>query len=259
MTLGQPEDRTDPCNPGAFVSARRRRFVFRLGAFLSAALAVAAIAVPAVTLPTGAARAETGDWVQERSELGITVFTRAVEGSSIREFRGEGLVRVPVDEILALLRTPARFKDWFPDTSESKGLPAQGGDSYQYSVMDIPWPISDRDNVLRTRLQTDPDTGRVDIQIHAAPDAYPEQSGRLRVRKAHGSWLLDPRGPGETFVRFQMHLEPGGGLPDWMVNARTVGTPVRCARQFAQDPGRRGAVSRCALITRRQRPKSVKA
>lgn len=205
MTLGQAEDQ-------AYPSAAK-------------ALIAAVLFVVAASLPAGSARAGAAEWVQERSERGITVFTRAVEGSSIREFRGEGLVRVPVDEILALLRTPSRFKDWFPDTSESKGLPAQGEDSYQYSVMDIPWPISDRDNVLRTRLRTDPDTGRVDIEIDAAPDAYPEQSGRLRVRKAHGSWVLDPRGPGETFVRFQMHLEPGGGLPDWMVNARTVGTP----------------------------------
>lgn len=196
-----------------------RQMLFGVLLLLSSAVLSAAVPLPA---PGSAAPSE---WTQEKSELGVTVYTRSVEGSSIREFRGEGIVSVPIEEIVALLRTPARFKDWFPNTSESKLIKKEGDSSYQYSVMEIPWPISDRDNVLRTRLTTDDQSGRVDITVEAAPDAYPIQRGRHRVTKARGSWLLEPRENETTFVRFQMHLEPGGGLPDWMVNARTVGTP----------------------------------
>ncbi len=192
------------------------RIPARLGALLSA---LALLGSPTVAL------ASDETWELRKQEAGIDVYTRSVPGSDIEEFRGEGLVEAEPGEILAVLRDANRFKDWFPNTSESMLLKRDGDVSYRYSVMSTPWPISDRDNVLRSVTTRDDATGRVDIQIEAAPDAHPVQDGRHRVRKARGSWRLTPEGGGRTFVSFTMHLEPGGGIPDWMVNARVVGTP----------------------------------
>jgi hypothetical protein len=165
------------------------------------------------------------DWALQKQAEGIDVYTRPVAGSEIKEFKGEGIVGVEADAIVALLRDGGRFKDWFPNTSESKLLRRDEQISYQYSVMQTPWPISDRDNVFRSVTQRDDATGRVHISVSAAPNEHPIQSGRHRVTKAKGSWDLSPDGPGRTRVTFIMHLEPGGGLPDWMVNARIVATP----------------------------------
>src|SRR5690606_12962108 len=114
---------------------------------------------------------------------------------------------------------------WFPNTSESRLLSRRGEIAYQYSVLDAPWPVSDRDNVLRSETSIDSATGRVSIRIVAAPDEFPEQPGRVRVRRARGEWLLEPVGAAQTRVTFTMHLEPGGGVPDWLIDARVVGTP----------------------------------
>lgn len=91
--------------------------------------------------------------------------------------------------------------------------------------MSTPWPIADRDNIFRSVLTRDESSGRVDISVEAAPDFHPRQPGRHRVTRARGHWKLTPIGPDQTRVTFQMHLEPGGGIPDWMVNVRIVATP----------------------------------
>ena len=172
-----------------------------------------------------ATRAAEVSWRLDREQDGIVVYTRPVEGSGIREFKGSALVAASVDSIRALLRDANHFKDWFPNTIESRLLDREGNVAYQYSVLDLPWPVSDRDNVFRSETETDSATGRISIRVTAAPDYHPEQPERVRVRRALGQWLLEPVSPAETQVTFTMHLEPGGGVPQWLINTQVVETP----------------------------------
>ncbi|MEZ4291465.1 MAG: hypothetical protein R3E53_13375 [Myxococcota bacterium] len=40
-------------------------------------------------------------------------------------------------------------------------------------------------------------------------------------------------------MTFAMHLDPGGGLPDWLVNARIVGTPFEALTNLRARVGRK--------------------
>jgi hypothetical protein len=172
---------------------------------------------------SSASRAE--DWSLEKQEDGITVYTRSVAGSDIKEFKGNGIVEADLESVLAVLRDSDRYQDWFPECPESKLLSREGNVSHQYSVTAAPWPVDDRDNIFRTVLSRDETTGAVGISIGAAPRFYPEQPGRVRVQNAEGSWRLEPEGDQRTRVVFTMHLEPGGGIPAWLINRRIVSTP----------------------------------
>jgi ribosome-associated toxin RatA of RatAB toxin-antitoxin module len=172
-----------------------------------------------------AAPALAGDWTLARQENGITVHTRPVADSGIDEFRGVAEVGVAASEVLALVRDSDRFKEWFPNTTESKLLDRDGAVSHQYSVMDAPWPVSERDNVFRSVMSRDEASGTIELTLTANPDHYPEQDGRVRVRHARGSWRFEPLGPTRTRITFQMHLDPGGGVPQWLMNARVVDSP----------------------------------
>ena len=171
------------------------------------------------------ATANAYEWELKKQADGIDVYTRPVSDSDIKEFKGEGIVGVSISAIVELLRDSAQFKNWFPNTSASKLLERDGAVSYQYSIMSTPWPISDRDNIFRSVMTRDETTGSVEITVDAAPDHYPVQKRLHRVTRAKGSWLLTPDGPNKTHVKFVMHLEPGGGIPDWMVNAQIIATP----------------------------------
>lgn len=171
------------------------------------------------------APALAGDWTLARQENGITVHTRPVADSGIDEFRAVVEVGVGASEVLALVRDSDRFKEWFPNTPESKLLDRDGAVSHQYSVLDAPWPVSDRDNVFRSVMSRDEASGTIKLALTASPDHYPEQDGCVRVRHAQGSWRFEPLGPTRTRITFQMHLDPGGGVPQWLTNARVVDSP----------------------------------
>jgi len=178
-----------------------------------------------------------GEWTLEKQQDGISVYTRPVAGSGIKEFKGEAEISSPVDAILRVLRDSDGFKDWFPNCPESKLLAREENVSYQYSVMSTPWPLSDRDNIFRSETRRSPGSGVVVIEVTAAPDYSPERGGRVRVRKARGSWKLEPVAKDRTRVTFTMHLEPGGGIPEWMINARVVGTPFEALTNLRVSAG----------------------
>ena len=178
-----------------------------------------------VTVMLAGSFAHAAEWKLARDENGIAIHTRPVDGSGIDEFRGVAEVDASTEALVALLRDSARLKEWFPNTPESRLIDRNGSVSNQYSVLATPWPTSDRDNVLRSVLSRDETTGVVEITLAANPDHYPLQSGRVRVRRANGLWLFEPLSESRTRVTFQMHLEPGGGIPQWMINARVVETP----------------------------------
>ncbi len=167
------------------------------------------------------------EWSLDKRANGIDVYTRPVEGSGIKEFKGTVEVDAEIDAVVALLRDSDRFKTWFPNTPESKLLDRNGDISYQYTVMSTPWPMDDRDNVFRSVTQRDETTGVVEITLTAAPDYRPIQDGRIRVQEARGTWRLEPIANSKTHVTFTMHLEPGGGVPQWIINARIIDTPFQ--------------------------------
>lgn len=184
--------------------------------------------------PILAATGETieTEWRIEKEVDGIVVHTRPVPGSGIRAFKGEGIVEADLESVLAVVRNGAKYQDWFPNCPESRMLQLEGSIAYQYNVTAAPWPVDDRDNVFRSVLERDPATGAAEISIEAAPDFYPEQPGRVRVQAAKGRWRLEPRGESSTWVLFELHLEPGGGVPDWMANARIVSTPLEALQNL---------------------------
>ncbi|HEB90922.1 MAG TPA: lipid-binding protein, partial [Deltaproteobacteria bacterium] len=146
-------------------------------AFCGLLLGHALASKPALSAPSA-------EWSLDKQEDGIDVYTRPVEGSGIKEFRGIADIAVDVETILDLLRDSSRFKNWFPNTPESRLLAREGDVTYQYSVMGMPWPMEKRDNVLRAVTRRDAESGIVDIEVTAAPDYYPPQEGRLRIREA---------------------------------------------------------------------------
>ncbi|MFK7898286.1 MAG: START domain-containing protein [Myxococcota bacterium] len=186
------------------------------------------------------AAGETGEaapWTLAAEENGIQVFTRPVAGSGIQEFKGIAEVGTAMHSIYDLLKDSNRFKEWFPNTPESKLIKRDENISYQYSVMATPWPTSDRDNVFRSVTEVDRDAGTIRISVSAAPDDYPMQDDRVRVRKANGYWFLEKQSKDRTRVTFVMHLEPGGGIPQWMINARVVATPLEAITNLRKTLG----------------------
>lgn len=200
------------------------------------------LAIAALAQLAHASSAAAEDWVERFNEDGIAVHTRPMAESSFQEFRGRTVVPAPLDSVLATILDGDRFHEWFPDCPRSELLERNGDVQLQYTVTAAPWPVSDRDAIYEMAVSRDESGGSALVRVGVRPDAYPLQDSMVRVEKAKGSWTLRSVDADRTEVTFQMHLEPGGGIPAWLANARVVDTPkgamVGLRARFAQSPAR---------------------
>lgn len=176
-----------------------------------------------------------GEWELAKDKDGIQVYTRAVEGSDYKAFRGESVVNAELNQVMALLDDTDGFVHWMFNCKNPKLLyKASLLDRYQYLQNDFPWPAADREMILRNEISQDPTTRVTTVKLSGIKaDALPE-SGRLvlpkktdavRVEEVAGFFELTPLSDVQTKVVFQLHLNPVGALPSGLVNAMIVDNP----------------------------------
>ena len=165
-------------------------------------------------------------WDLAKESNNIKVYTRPVEGSSFKEYKGVMQIDASLSSLVALVDDITAYPKWIHTCTEATVLKRIGQrESYIYTVNDAPWPISDRDAVSFNLISQNHETLVVTISILGVPDFVPPKSGLVRVKKLKGFWQFSPLTNGSVEVVYQVHNEPGGNLPTWLVNSVVVTQP----------------------------------
>ncbi len=165
-------------------------------------------------------------WELLYNDESVRVEQREYAGSPLREVRGVTRLQASLNAIVALLRD-ADFNDRWVYRSGGAKILAQNGahQAYVYGVVDAPWPMQDRDTVVRFDYQQDPQTRVVRINIVNFPDYLPPRDALVRVPEFGGFWELRPEPEGWVVVTYQVYGHPGGLIPVWVAN-RAAGLSV---------------------------------
>ena len=173
----------------------------------------------------GAGTAFSDEWSLTRSGEEMWVYTRDRAGSDIKEVRLEMLVDAPIAAINAVLDDAARQPEWVYKCVEARDL---GGDIatgwHYYSRIDMPWPLEDRDVVARVVGGLVGDT--YTSTSTAAPTRAPHVEGCVRLTDFDVRTEYRATEDGRTRVTYQLHSEPGGNVPSWLVNLFVDRGPV---------------------------------
>ncbi|WP_321806304.1 START domain-containing protein [Burkholderia sp. BCC1993] len=178
-------------------------------------------------------------WSLARQADGIKVYVRNVDGSPLREFRGEVQIRATPDDVVKVLRDADAYRQWMPDVAASELLKATDTEQFHYLDNKAPWPVSNRDGIYHFTY-TKAGDGAVTVRVEAVPDYLPLREGKARIPQAKGLWKLVPDAEGVK-VTYQMHASPGGAIPDWLANRTVVDTPygtLKALRSRVQQAGR---------------------
>jgi hypothetical protein len=167
------------------------------------------------------ARAQAGPWEPVRNDDGIVVHRRTVAGSKLHEFRGVGVVEATIASILAVLDDAPRRTEWMKEAVANSRVERVGeyGEIF-YSRTGAPWPVADRDVVNLARTTFDPSARQVRVEFTSTTHpAWPPQKGVVRMPSLRGHWTMTPEHGGAwTRIEYQLHADPGGLLPTWIVN-----------------------------------------
>jgi hypothetical protein len=159
----------------------------------------------------------SNDWVFKNEKEGVKVYYRKT--SDVHELKLVTSLKVSLSGLVTLLSEVENYPKWGYKVSESRELKkVSANESYYYSKLDFPWPLDDRDVVVRSTIVQDPVSRRVTATSIAQPDYLPTNKGVIRMRNAKTTWTLVPGQGGWTYVEYFISSDPGGSLPDWLVN-----------------------------------------
>jgi len=176
------------------------------------------------------------DWRSAVDKDDIQVYTRKVSGSRIAESLAVTIITGPFTAVASLILAPDQYHLWIDSVDESRVLKQlDPRESYQYTVSKAPWPVKDRDAVVHATVQQDPATGVITVHSQGTPDYIPKKKKLVRVRKVDSTWTITPHSQDRVEVRYQVHSDPGGHLPAWLVNRVVTDQPFNTLRNLRRE------------------------
>jgi hypothetical protein len=175
-------------------------------------------------------------WESVKNEDGIHIYLRDVSGSDIQAFKGEVKIQSSIESLLALLLDEESCPEWVYQCIEPAVVERVSEDEHIfYQANDMPFPSTNRDVLFRMRITEDPTTKVATVYFENTADYCKKKdslvckkinrSEYVRIQTFTGFYQFTPAGNGWTHVTWEQHIEPGGNLPNWLVNSLLVDIP----------------------------------
>lgn len=183
-------------------------------------LLIAALAL--VPMAPAWGQSAPGGWRLLEAREGIIVFRQFHQQSRLETFRGVMRMKL-ADEysMLALYNDVDAFPDWLHLIQGAEEISRNGPlDRDLRFLINLPWPVKDREAVVNARQRQITREGEESVvtTLRARPGLIEPNNDYLRIPKLHGVFKLERIKPETVEVTFQVRLDMGGWIPNWMVN-----------------------------------------
>jgi len=175
------------------------------------------------------------DWQLAAEEDGITVYTREVKSSPIKQFKASTKVAASLGSVLAVMLDSEACPEWVYRCEDAKVLQRNKfGDTYVYRTINLPWPVSDRDIVMHKIVTQDPDSKVITIKNTSAPDFIP-RTKHVRIEVSESEYRLAPQGDGSAVqLTWKQLSDPAGFIPKALVNSMIVTSPLSTLKNLRE-------------------------
>jgi hypothetical protein len=168
-----------------------------------------------------------GTWELVDEEDGIRTWKRELPGSDLPGFRGQVVMQSSPEKVLTVLLDRTSHTQWMHRCVESRTLQdIDATHSLIYNRTGAPWPVWDRDVILRSEVTKSADGKTIDVAFHnVASDLVPVPAKVVRMPKLVGFYKLRVVSEGKTEVTYQVESDVGGSLPAWLARRASKELP----------------------------------
>ena len=168
-------------------------------------------------------------WELKKDQNGIVVYTRFLKDSGTIEFKAITTLSSDPEKILSVITNTDKLHTWRPNLKQARVLKTASDSTwYEYSTLEVPWPLEDRDLVLRKEIvRPDENSKSTFLRVISTPDEYPQQKKLVRINKAKGFWELAPQTENSVKIIYQFYANPELKMPTWLLNMFTVDGPYK--------------------------------
>ena len=171
---------------------------------------------------------DAGGWTVIDKDRGITVSKRTAPGCPLPSFRGQGRIKGNVLQLLSVMLDLKAVEKWAYGVDSSKPFQRLDERSHLvYLTSDLPWPVRDRDMIVRSEVEVIKPAQEFRISLDCEPNAQPEKSGLIRIKQCHSTLTLKKVDAEHTEIDYVMTIDPAGHLPGWASEWVTKATPMK--------------------------------
>lgn len=202
------------------------------------------IAIPAAASVerSGYIDMEAKAWTGAGEGDGIKTFKKEIADDPIIGLRGQGVIDAPVAKVAQVLFDNSRATEWMDslaDTRIVKKISEYERIEYVH-VSTPPILLKDREFVNHSSVHYDPKEKTIYVTFEPAEDSLVAPTSYIRGR-LHGGFLLKSIQNGQkTFLITEMHGDPKGDVPKWIVNMFQAGwakNTIERIREQVKKPG----------------------
>jgi len=177
--------------------------------------------------------AQQSEWQLKRTTKDLKVYTRNIVETGIKELRITTQFETSLSSIIALLNDVPANADWVYSSKVAKITETLApNDMYYYSVSDFPWPFQNRDLIVHSVIEQDPDSKVVTSTSYAAEGKYPIQKGMVRVTIFDSQWIFTPLPDSKVDIEYTVKTDPGGNIPIFLTNMFIDKGPVATMKKM---------------------------
>ena len=164
------------------------------------------------------------DWEHVESKNGIHVYKKIdKKGHSWSKLECE--IKASPQEIFDFTGIVETLNSWVYGCESTKLLTKDKNTTIYHIVTDMPYPMTDRDAVIKKEV-TFHDSGKISSHSMSC-DNYPENSKYVRIPEFEAIWIFQPIEHNKTKVIYEVYANPGGTIPDWVLNRFSTVAPFK--------------------------------
>lgn len=171
------------------------------------------------------------DWIFVKNDNGMQLYHRNVAGFTDKELKVVFPINANINKVKDYLYTPENLVNWMANCTFSKSEAVHSNHKFYYAIYEAPWPISDRDDYGKVTLLKH--TSReLKLTFNSVPDGKPLNKEYVRVPYSKGQVHLYYDNVGQLIMDYQILVNRGGTLPDYIREYLENSSPLLTAKRL---------------------------
>ena len=157
------------------------------------------------------------DCTLRKDQDSIKVYTCHTDTSKFKSISAEFTLDATLDQVENFFLDFSGYVNWQYNTVQSSLIKKTANSEYiYYTIIDAPWPITDRDMVVLLRL--DHLENGFTITANSVANVIARNKEYIRVPTSHSQYIFKKKNGHQLSVSYRMQINPGGSVPVWLVN-----------------------------------------
>lgn len=164
------------------------------------------------------------EWEFVREKDNVKVYCKEVRDRTA--FRGIGIIEGTPEKLVGIIHNPKRWKFWIDDLDEGKLLEKKSDFHFVFlQEIDAMWPVKNREIVFESIVSR---VGPSQILLEMKSVNHPKAptNGNVRAKVSYTRYRIDPLEGNRMQVTFENLSDPGGRIPNFMVDWASKSFPV---------------------------------